>query len=286
MLGFLFLLLSIAALVAAFVAKTGFQRTGAFIGSAFMLVLAVMIASAVIVPAGFVGIVFNRGSGIEKRVMNSGFHLVLPFVEIVEPHDVRTQRLSLNNEEAVSSDQQVIDITLNYHPLPTELWALYNEVGFDYGDKIVGPVVREALKAEIAKHKVDDLLANREVVSQNIRDYVTKKLAEKHLVMEMTSLTNVRFSKEYQAAVENKQVALQNAQAKLNELEQAKIQANITRTEADAESYKIQAVQKALGTSPDFVKLEAVRKLNPNAQIIYVPHGTSVLVPGKMPGDN
>lgn len=286
MLGLLLLLVATGLLIAGIVTSEKLHRAGAFTGAAIALVLGVMVSSAVIIEAGHVGIVFNRSSGIEKRTLGSGFHLVLPYVQIVEPHDVRTQRLSLTNEQAVSSDQQVIhtDVTLNYHPLPSDLWALYSEVGFDYGDKIVAPVVREALKAEVAKHKVDALLANREVVSQNIRNYVTKKLSEKHLVMEMISLTNVRFSNEYQAAVERKQVALQNAQAKENELQQAKIQASITRTEADAEAYKIEAVQKALGSSPDYVKLEAVRKLNPNAEIIYVPHGSSVLIPGSMPG--
>ena len=100
----------------------------------------------------------------------------------------------------------------------------------------------------------------------------------------MISLTNVRFSQEYQAAVEQKQVALQNAQAMKNTLQKAKIEADITKTKADAEAYKITQVQKALGNSPDYVKLEAVRKINPNARVIYVPHGSSILLPGKTPG--
>ena len=41
--------------------------------------------------------------------------------------------------------------------------------------------------------------------------------------MEMISLTNVRFSPEYQSAVEAKQVALQQAEAKRNEWQKAKV---------------------------------------------------------------
>lgn len=286
MIELLFLFLAVGCLCVAAGSKNSQARIGGWFGFAVFGLIWVTTSLAVVVEAGHVGVVFNRISGVEPRVLSSGVKLIIPVVETVEQHDIRTQRMSLKNEESVSSDQQVIhtDITLNYHPLPSELWKLYNEVGFDYGPKIVGPVVREALKAEIAKHEVSELLANRAIVSQNIRDYVTKKLAEKHLVMEMISITNVRFSKEYQAAVEQKQVALQQAQAMKNQLSKAKIQADITRTEADAEAYKILAVQKSLGNSPDYVKLEAVRKLNPNAEIIYVPHGTSVLVPGSIPG--
>ncbi|MGD9680255.1 MAG: SPFH domain-containing protein [Candidatus Obscuribacterales bacterium] len=288
MLELIFLVLALASICVAASSKQLQARVGGFVGFFLFGSVFIMTSVAVVVEPGNAGIVFNRMGGIEKRVLPSGLQFVIPLVETVIQHDVRTQRISFQNEEAVSSDQQVIhtDVTLNFHPKINELWMLYSEVGLDYGDKIVGPVVREALKAEIAKHKVDDLLANRAEVSQNIRSYVMSKLAEKHLEMEMISLTNVRFSQEYQAAVEQKQVALQNAQAMRNTLEKAKVEADITRTKADAEAYQIQAVQKALGASPDFVKLEAVRKLNPNAQIIYVPHGTSVLVPGTLPGSS
>ncbi|MBI4532761.1 MAG: hypothetical protein HY711_02345, partial [Candidatus Melainabacteria bacterium] len=55
-------------------------------------------------------------------------------------------------------------------------------------------------------------------------------------------------------------------------------------TQADAEAYKILATNKALGNSPDYIRLEAVRKLNPNAEVVYVPHGSSILIPGTIPG--
>jgi len=242
---------------------------------------------AVIVAPGHAGVVFNRASGVEKRVLPPGLNLIIPIVEVVYPHDCRTQNMSFTNEEAVSSDQQVVhtNITVNFHPRISELADLYQEVGFDYSDKIVVPVVREALKAEIAKQAVDKLLANREEVSQNIRAYVSKKLGERHIDMEMISLTNIRFSQEYQEAVEAKQVALQQAEAKRNEWQKAKVEADITRTTADAEAYRITAIQKALGASPDYIKLEAVRKLNPNATVVYVPHGSSILMPGLLPGE-
>lgn len=283
MLEMLFLFLAIGSVCVAAGGKNSQARIGGWFGFAVFGLVWVTTSLAVVIEPGNVGVVFNRMNGVEPRILRSGVNIIIPVIETVEQHDIRTQRMSLKNEEVVSSDQQVVhtDVTLNYHPLPGELWKLYKEVGFDYSDKIVGPVIREALKAEIAKHKVDALLANRHEVSQNIRAYVTKKLAEKHLVMEMISLTNVRFSKEYQAAVEQKQVALQNAQAMKNTLQKAKIEADITKTKADAEAYKITQVQKALGNSPDYVKLEAVRKINPNAQVIYVPHGSNILLPGK-----
>lgn len=281
------LVLSIAGICTFAASKKKVARIGgllAFIGFGFFWIITSL---AVVVPAGSAGVVFNRATGVEKHVLPPGIQFIVPILQVVYPHDCRTQSVSFNNEEAVSSDQQVVhtNITVNYHPRVPELGALFQEVGFEYGDKIVAPVVREALKAEIAKHPVDKLLANREQVSQAIRDYVSHKLGERHIDMEMISLTNVRFSPEYQAAVEAKQVALQQAEAKRNEWQKAKVEAEITRTAADAEAYKITATQRALGTSPDYIRLEAVRKLNPNAEVIYVPHGSSILMPGLLPGE-
>jgi prohibitin 2 len=281
----LFLILAVAGLCTFAASKAAMARTGGLLAFIAFGAMWIMTGLAVIIPPGYAGVVFNRMSGIEKRVLPAGLQVIVPMFEVVYPHDCRTQSKSYDGEEAVSSDQQVVhtNVTVNFHPKLPELAELYQEVGFEYPEKIVTPVVREALKAEIAKHPVDKLLANREQVSQSIRDYVSKKLAERHLEMEMISLTNLRFSQEYQAAVEAKQVALQQAEAKRNELLKAKVEADITRTQADAEAYKITATQKALGNSPDYIRLEAVRKLNPNAEIVYVPHGSSILMPGAIP---
>lgn len=284
----LFLILALAGICAFASSKQAMAKTGGLLAFLLFGSMWIMTALAVVVPPGHAGVVFNRMSGMEKKSLPPGLQFIVPFLQVVYMHDVRTQSLPLANEEAVSSDQQVVhtDVTVNFHPRQNELAALYQEVGFDYTSKIVAPVVREALKAEIAKHKVDNLLANRERVSQSIRDYVTNKLGERHIDMELISLTNLRFSPEYQAAVEAKQVALQQAEAKRNEWQKAKVEADITRTQADAEAYKISATQKALGSSPDYIKLEAVRKLNPNADIVYLPHGSSILVPGTVGSTN
>jgi len=283
----LLLVSAVAGLCVFAASKVAAARYGGLVVFGIFGVLWMMNSLAVIIQPGHAGVVFSRANGVEKRVLGPGLNFIIPIVEVVYPHDCRTQNLSFSNEEAVSSDQQVVhtNITVNFHPKVSELGQLYQEVGFDYEEKIVTPVVREALKAEIAKQAVDRLLANREAVSQSIREYVGKKLEERHLQMDLISLTNIRFSPEYQQAVELKQVALQQAEAKRNDLIKAKVEADITRTGADAEAYKITAIEKALGNSPDFIRLEAVRKLNPNASVVYVPHGSSILMPGTLPGE-
>lgn len=244
---------------------------------------ALSLSGCATVGNGEAGVRFDQASGkVSPDSVGPGWYSYNPFSESLEKIDVKTQKLTLDDEEAVSSDQQVIHTSLvvNYHPRGKEASSLYKEVGFSgYEDKVVKPVVKEALKAEIAKHPVDQLLANRETVSNNIMKSVARRLAERHIEFEAFSLVNLKFSKEYQQAVEAKQVALQQAEAKRNELSKAKIEAEITRTQADAEAYKIEKTNESLRNSPGYIQLEAVRKLNPNAQVIYVPQNGTVVVP-------
>ncbi|MBC8000224.1 MAG: prohibitin family protein [Leptolyngbya sp.] len=250
--------------------------------AALAIILLVVFCPFVIIPGGHAAVVFSRQSGVEHRVLSEGFHAIVPLVEQVIPHDVRTQSLVFKDEEAVTKDQQLVhtDVTVNYHPIKDQLNLLYQEVGLDYAYKIVEPTVREALKAEFAKYQVSQLLDQRGAVSQAIVDYTMTKLAEKHLLTELISLTNVRFSPNYQEAVEAKQVALQQAEAAVNKLEQAKVEAQITETNADAEAYKVAKVSEALAKNPSYINLEAIRTLNPKAQVVYVPQNANVLIPG------
>src|SRR6516162_10765043 len=70
---------------------------------------------AVVIPAGYAGVVFNRATGVEKHVLPPGLQLIVPILQVVYPHDCRTQSYSFNNEEAISADQQVVhtNITVN-----------------------------------------------------------------------------------------------------------------------------------------------------------------------------
>ena len=72
-------------------------------------------------------------------------------------------------------------------------------------------IVNEVTKAVVAQYNAAELLTKRDDVSKKIRDSLTMRAADFHILLDDVSITHLAFSKEYTAAVEDKQVAQQDA---------------------------------------------------------------------------
>lgn len=73
-------------------------------------------------------------------------------------------------------------------------------------------IVNEVTKAVVAQYNASELLTKRNAVSKQIRDMLTARSADFHILLDDVSITHLAFSKEYTAAVEAKQVAQQDAE--------------------------------------------------------------------------
>lgn len=141
----------------------------------------------------------------------------------------------------------------------------------------------EVLKAIVAQFDAAELITQREAVSQRIRADLTKRANEFHIALEDVSITHMTFGKEFTKAVEQKQIAQQDAERARFIVERAEQerQANVIRAEGEAESADI--ISKAIAKSGDGLiqirKIEASREIatvlasNPN--VAYIPGGKS-----------
>ncbi|CAN0212347.1 unnamed protein product, partial [Ectocarpus fasciculatus] len=64
------------------------------------------------------------------------------------------------------------------------------------------------LKAVVAKYNAEELLSKRESVSTRIRDELTHRAKQFHLIMDDVSITHLTFGHEFTKAIENKQVCM------------------------------------------------------------------------------
>jgi len=121
---------------------------------------------------------------------------------------------------AFSSDAQVVQtqVALNFRIDPVRAPEIYKNIGKDYQDIIISPIVQETVKANTAKYKLDDLVRNRGAVKAAITNALIQTLEGKGLIVTEVALTNFEFSPEVQAAIEDKQVAAQDALAAENRL--------------------------------------------------------------------
>lgn len=211
------------------------------------------------VDSGNVGIVTHFGK-IEDRVLPAGFHFT-GYFEQVHPVNIRTQ-ISRVELVAFSSDIQQVttSVAINYNITPDIANTLYRTVGNNYMDTIITPRLNEDVKAVVSNYTAESLIANRERLSGEILALLQNDLSEYGITVSTVSLENVDFTDSFEAAVEAKQVATQEAQkAKTlqeqqtmearQEAERKKISAaaaaEVVKQQADAEAYETRVKAEA-----------------------------------------
>ena len=188
--------------------------------AAVVLVLLVALTCTATVQTGYTGIVTTFGR-VEDVTLEAGLHFKSPFQSIVSM-DNREQKSSFTTE-AFSSDIQQVDITgsINYAINKSTAMNLFKEVGVDYFNKLVYPRMLEITKGVFSKYTAENLVANRQRLSEAIREGLHEELDAYGINVISVSIENLDFTDAFTDAVEAKQVA---AQKKLQaEIEQAQM---------------------------------------------------------------
>ena len=211
------------------------------------------------VQTGYTGIVTTFGK-VENMTLEAGLHLKSPFQQIISM-DNREQKTTFTTE-AFSSDIQQVNITgsINYAINKSTAMNLFKEVGTDYFNKLVYPRMLEITKGVFSKYTAENLVANRQKLSESIREGLDNELDEYGINVISVSIENLDFTDAFTDAVEAKQVA---AQKKLQaEIEQgqmtmetqqqaerkrinAEAEANVAKINADADAYALQVRSEA-----------------------------------------
>ena len=216
-------------------------------------VLAAVVATActATVETGYTGIVTTFGR-VEDVTLEAGLHFKSPFQRIIAM-DNREQKTSFTTE-AFSSDIQQVNIigSINYAINKSTAMNLFKEVGTDYFNKLVYPRMLEITKGVFSKYSAENLVANREKLSQDIRDGLYEELKDYGINVISLSIENLDFTDAFTDAVEAKQVAAQRklqaeieqAQMTMETQQQAERQrinaeaaANVAKINADADAY-------------------------------------------------
>ena len=220
-------------------------------GIAVLIVLLVFVTCTATVETGYTGIVTTFGK-VEDVTLEAGLHFKSPFQRIIAM-DNREQKTSFTTE-AFSSDIQQVDITgsINYAINKSTAMNLFKEVGTDYFNKLVYPRMLEITKGVFSKYSAENLVANREKLSQDIRDGLFEELKDYGINVISLSIENLDFTDAFTDAVEAKQVAAQRklqaeieqAQMTMETQQQAERQrinaeaaANVAKINADADAY-------------------------------------------------
>merc|ERR1712151_944902 len=99
-----------------------------------------------------------------------------------------------------------------WRPVIEKLPQLYRELGLDYDERVLPSITNEVLKAVVAQYNAEELLTKRDQVSEKIRLSLTKRARDFNLIIEDVAITHLQFGVEFSRAIEQKQVAEQEAE--------------------------------------------------------------------------
>lgn len=193
------------------------------------------------VPAGSVAVKLRFGKIVGSYT--EGLHLKLPLVDNVEKFSVRIKKDSFDTE-AFSKDLQTVGLTLaiNHRIQPDTIISIYRNLGPDYTNTVLKPMVEEWTKAVLAKYSAESVISNRVQVAKELDEILKAKMAGKQVIVSDIAITNFEFSPQFLKAVEEKQIAEQEAKRATNLVEKVKKEAEqkILQAEAEAKSLRLQ----------------------------------------------
>lgn len=245
------------------------------------IVISVVCFMAFIVIISSSGVISTGERGVKTRLgvvsgeLNPGVYFKTPFIEGVDTFDVQTQKEQID-ASAASADLQTVNTTvaINYNIDSSKVTDLYTRIGDDYKSKVIDPAIQEAVKASVASSTAEELITKRAQVTDKIESALASKLSLSDIQVTSVSIINFDFSPSFNAAIEAKVTAQQNALAAQNKLVQTEAEASSTiiQKTADAEAIKIQAQAINSQGGADYVQLQAIQK--------WDGHLPSQMIPG------
>ena len=192
---------------------------------------------------------------------DEGLHYKIPFVDTIEKFSTRVNKDTIDTE-AFSRDLQTIKVGLaiNHRILPETVVSIYRNLGRNYVQTVLTPMVEEWIKAIVSKYSAESLISNRVEVARELDAILKEKMKEKQVIVSDIAIVNFDFSPQFLKAVEEKQIAEQEAKRATNLVEKVKKEAEqqVLKAQAEAESLKLQRQV----ITPELLKLKTIEKWN------------------------
>jgi regulator of protease activity HflC (stomatin/prohibitin superfamily) len=256
-----FALLAISAIAAGFFFA---QRTLGIVGGVVIFVGGILFSSFTIISAGHTGVQVTFGE-VNPNALTEGVHFVNP-ISSVKDVDVRLRKDQLTGANASTKDLQVVhtDIVVQYRLNASKVPQIFKEFGLNVDEKVLGPAINESFKTVTAHYTSEELITKRQVVSDEIQAMLKGKVAPFDIDVSGISLVNFGFSPDYQKAIEQKVIAVQQTAKAEQDLRRIEVEAKsrIAQAEGEAKAISIQASAIQSNGGANYVALQWIEKWN------------------------
>ncbi|WP_339096963.1 prohibitin family protein [Deinococcus sp. VB343] len=267
-------------------------KRGLLIG-ALALTALLIFESVRVVPAGYVGVGFNKLSG-SLSTLQEGVHFVVPGVQQLNLYDARLQEVTLahnvqdGDEGAINARSKeglgiTADVTVQFRIDRNKAAVLHKELGRDYLRTVIRPQVRSKVRDAIGQFNAAELISTqRQQVEASIIKSLSQEFTRNNLILDSVLLRELKIPDSVAKAIEEKQTAEQQVAVQKNKLQQAQISAQqavvdaegkakaaIATARGEAEALSLRG--KALRENPQLIQLTVAEKLSPGIQTVMLP---------------
>ncbi len=302
--GVLVILAGLAAIVASFARQPLARlRPLGLIGVVFGIFLSISAAALVSVPVGTAGVISNQFSGLKPDVLLAGTHFITPGIERVTYYNARLQEMTLSRrgEGGPDKDESIkglsregleisADITVQYQIIASKAPELHKEIGPNYEEVIIRPIVRSEVRNGIGSFNANELISTkRKELEAVIVKTLEKEFLKSNIELKAVLLRELRIPDSVAKAIEEKQTAEQRVQTERNNRDAERIRADtvfvkasgdakaaVARAEGEAKSLRLRA--SALKENPQLIQLTIAEKLAPTIQTIMIPSSGNFLL--------
>jgi len=292
--------------------------TSALIGLVIVaLLMSTLGAGLVFIEPDELAVVITlQQGGIRPEPLGAGIHFVIPFVERVERFSILRQTYTMTgamDEGQVSGDDSIqvrtkdgqmayLDATVIYAINPANAVDLYKTWRDGYEEGLVRPQARGIIRSVASQFGIEEIVSSQRLnMEGQITTEMTKVFDENNLILVDFVVRNITFSDEYATAVEQKQIAEQQAQqakfvveSKKQEAEQvrqtaqgfadalvieAQGNADARLIEAEAEAKALQMIADVIANNPDLLQYEYIQKLADEIDLMLLPSDAPFILP-------
>ena len=275
------------------------------------VLISLLSAAVVFVQPTDVGVVISLVSpgGIRPQPLRSGLHVIIPVLENEVSYPISWQTYTMSGKptegqktgddsiRARTSDGQEVrlDSSIIFRISQDRVVTLHIDWQSRYIDDFVRPVVRGVVRTQVSQFTVQEVNSSaRRDLEVTLERLLRDEFAAKGLIVDQFLVRDITFTDEYAAAIELKQVALEDEERTLHQAQQmrnlaegrrdqlkteASGEAEATLLKADAQAKALKLISESLNNEPQLLTYEYINKLSPNIRVMLVPNNSPLMLP-------
>lgn len=214
-------------------------------GTVIAFFVLIGLSSFVIINPGEAGVIRVLGKAQDGALLE-GIHIKPPFISTVDIYDLTVQKFEVPAQSSTKDLQELSGkFAINFRLDPLQVVNIRRTQGTleNIVAKIIAPQTQESFKIAAALRTAEESITKRNELKQDFDLALEKRLEKYGILILDTSVIDLNFSKDFARAVEEKQIAEQQAQRAVYIARQAEqeAQAEINRAKGKAEAQKLLA---------------------------------------------